>query len=79
MTKMMKTHTDFFIKFILFLLFIYYSFYVEINQGYPCSSLLFKTFVNNLIENINSDLYDILETSELKYFLLLFADEQVVF
>ena len=36
-------------------------------------------FVNDIVNNINSDLNDVFTINELKLFLILFADDQVVF
>ena len=48
-------------------------------QGDPSSSLLFMMFVNDIITRINTDLDGIFSTEELKLFLVLFADDQVLF
>lgn len=48
-------------------------------QGDPSSPLLFMLFVNDFMENISSDINDIFTIDEMKLFLLLFADDQVVF
>ena len=50
------------------------------NAGnYRGSPLLFMLFVNDIIENINSDLEDIFTLNEIKLFLILYADDQVAF
>ena len=36
-------------------------------------------FVNDIVHNINSDLSNIFSVNELKLFLILYADDQVVF
>ena len=36
-------------------------------------------FVNDMIDTINSDINDIFTTDEIKLFLIMFADDQVVF
>ena len=50
-----------------------------VKQGDPSSSLLFMLFVNDILSNINSDLDGIFTISELKLFLIMFADGQVLF
>ena len=50
-----------------------------VKQGDPSSSLLFMLFVNDILSNINSDLDGIFTINELKLFLIMFADDQVLF
>ena len=50
-----------------------------VKQGDPSSSLLFMMFVNDIIASINTNLDSIFSTGELKLFLILFADDQVLF
>ena len=52
---------------------------VGVNQGDPSSFLLFMMFENDTITSINTDLDDIFSTEELKLFLVLFADDKVLF
>ena len=49
-----------------------------VKQGDPSSSLLFMIFVNDIIENIDSDLNGIFTLNELRIFMLLYADDQVL-
>ena len=60
-----------------------YSSFFESNmglkQGDPSSPLLFMLFVNDIMENINANLQNIFSINELKLFLILFADDQVLF
>ena len=50
-----------------------------VKQGDPSSSLLFMMFVNDLITHINSDIDGIFTIDELNLFLVLYADDQVLF
>ena len=50
-----------------------------VKQGDPSSSLLFMMFVNDIVTSINTDLDGIFSIGELKLFLILFADDQVLF
>ena len=47
--------------------------------GGASSPLLFMLFVNDIVNNMNADLNMIFTINELKLFLILFADDQVVF
>ena len=50
-----------------------------VKQGDPSSSLLFMMFVNDIITCVNTDLDGIFSTDDMKLFLILFADDQVLF
>lgn len=52
---------------------------IGVKQGDPSSSLLFMMFVNDIIENINTNIDGIFTIDEIKLFLLLYADDQVLF
>ena len=52
---------------------------VSLKQGDPSPPLLFLRFVNDIFENINTDLANIFSLNDLKLFLILYADDQVVF
>ena len=53
--------------------------YVGLKQGDPSSPLLLMLFVNDMLQDINSHLDGIFSLNEIKLFLILFADDQVVF
>ena len=57
----------------------FFSSSIGLKQGDPSSPLLFMLFVDDIIENINSDLEDIFTLNEIKLFLILYADDQVAF
>ena len=50
-----------------------------VKQGDPSSSLLFMLFVNDIVDNINTNLDGIFTIYEIKLFLIMFADDQVLF
>ena len=52
--------------------------YLGVKQGDPSSTLLFMMFVNDIIANINTNLNGIFTVGELKLFLILYADDQVL-
>ena len=57
----------------------FFDSYAGLKQGDPSSPLLFMLFVNDIIGNINADLGNIFTLNEMKLFLILYADDQVVF
>jgi exonuclease III len=50
-----------------------------VKQGEPLSPFLFVMFINDMVANINHDLNDIVDVHELQLFLLLYADDSVIF
>ena len=52
---------------------------IGVKQGDPVSSILCLFFLNDILDNINSDLDGILTIDDVQLFLLLFADDAVVF
>lgn len=57
----------------------FFTSHIGLKQGDPSSPLLFMLFVNDIIDSINSDLDGIFTINETKLFLILFADDQVLF
>lgn len=53
--------------------------HLGVKQGDPSSSLLFMMFVNDIMNNINSNLNGIFSLDELQLFIVLYADDQVLF
>ena len=53
---------------------MFYHYYTGINQGAPSSPLLFMVF-----DNMSSNLGDVFTTDELALFMILYADDAVVF
>ena len=56
-----------------------FSIHQGVKQGDSSSSLLFMMFVNDMLENINTDLDGLFTIDELKLFLILYADDQILF
>ena len=50
-----------------------------VKQGDPSSSLLFMYFVNDVIQNINTNIEGLFSVDEIKLFLIAYADDQVLF
>ena len=57
----------------------FFNSYNGLKQGDPSSPLLFMLFINDIVQNINTNLDDIFTIDELQLFLLLYADDAVVF
>ena len=54
-------------------------FYYWVEEGDPSSTLLFLSYVNYIMSNINADFNSLFTVNELKLFSLLFADDTVLF
>ena len=52
---------------------------IGVKQGDPSSGLMFLFFINDILTNINSNIDGIFTLNEMKIFLLLFADDAVLF
>ena len=57
----------------------FFNSYNGLKQGDPSLPLLFMLFINDIVQNINTNLDDIFTIDELQLFLLLYADDAVVF
>ncbi|MES9880358.1 MAG: reverse transcriptase family protein [Sedimenticola sp.] len=57
----------------------FFSSHIGVKQGDPSSALMFMMFINDISQNINSNLDGIFTCNELKFFLILYADDQVLF
>ena len=59
--------------------FIQYNTYIGVKQGDPLSSILCLFFLNDILSSINCNLDGIMNLEELQIFLLLFADDGILF
>ena len=57
----------------------FFNSYNGLKQGDPSSPLLFMLFINDIVQNINVELDKIFTIDELQLFLMLYADDAVVF
>jgi hypothetical protein len=57
----------------------FFESHLGLKQGDPSSPLLFMMFVNDINDSVNADLDGIFTYNELKFFLILYADDQVIF
>ena len=55
------------------------SSFMGVKQGDASSALLFMMFVNDITEHINTNIEGIFTLNEMKLFLILYADDQVLF
>lgn len=53
--------------------------HIGLKQGDPSSPLMFMLFINDITQNINSDFDSIFTIDEFQLFMLLYADDAVVF
>lgn len=57
----------------------FFTSYNGLKQGDPSSPLLFMLFINDIVQNINTDLDAIFTIDDLQLFLMLYADDAVIF
>ena len=57
----------------------FFSSHIGLKQSDPSSPLLFMLFINDITQNVNSDFDNIFTVDELQIFMLLYADDAVVF
>ena len=57
----------------------FFSSHIGLKQGDPSSPLMFMMFINDIAQNMNANFDDIFTTNELRLFILLYADDAVIF
>ena len=57
----------------------FFNSHVGLKQGDPSSPLLFMMFINDIVQHINDDFNEIFSFQELRLFILLYADDAVLF
>ena len=53
--------------------------HIGIKQGDPSSPMLFMMFINDIIQCVNDDLEGVFTVEDIRLFLLLYADDEVIF
>ena len=53
--------------------------HLGVKQGDPSSSLLFMMFINDIVTSVRTDIEGLFSIDELKLFLILYADDQILF
>lgn len=57
----------------------FFNSHMGLKQGDLSSPLMFMMFINDIVDNINSDLENIFTVEQIRFFMLLYADDAVVF
>ena len=52
---------------------------IGVKQGDPCSTILFLFFINDISNNLNTNIDNLFKVDELKLCILLFTDDAVIF
>ena len=57
----------------------FFSSHIGLKQGDPSSPLMFMLFINDIVQNINTDINSTFSIDDFQLFMLLYADDAVVF
>ena len=57
----------------------FFDSHIGLKQGDPSFPLMFMLFINDIIDNINSNFQNIFTIDEMKIFMILYADDAILF